>query len=165
MKNSSKLSLIALIILVCYALVSCGAFVPEGEESLPVGVGGNVQQVTDSEQGEAGNGSSDEVTDGPTFSDVTEYETVASDVEMESNIDNFTLSEVTYGVDEKFVYTATVSFERGIAAGLAFGSEAGSHFWVFNVDRDANLVKLLYFTVNQDGSTSVSTLFIYNVFT
>ena len=47
---------------------------------------------------------------------------------------------------------ATVSFENGVAAGLVFGAEDGSHYWVFNVDRGANLVKLLYFTV-VDGKT------------
>ena len=53
---------------------------------------------------------------------------------------------------DKFVYTATVSFENGVAAGLAFGSEDGSHYWVFNVDRQANRVKLIYFT-EKDGET------------
>ncbi len=72
---------------------------------------------------------------------------------MESTGDSFNLSETTYGEEEGFVYTATVSFESGVAAGLVFGAEDGSHYWVFNVDREANLVKLLYFTVT-DGKTS-----------
>ncbi len=78
----------------------------------------------------------------------------ANTVSMESAADSFTLSETSYGAEEKFVYTATVSFENGVAAGLAFGAEDGSHYWVFNIDRQANRVKLLYFTVAEDGKTS-----------
>ena len=77
---------------------------------------------------------------------------IANEIRMESSTDDFTLLETEYGAEDKFVYTATVSFERGVAAGLAFGSEDGSHYWVFNVDREANRVKLLYFTI-EDGKT------------
>ena len=70
---------------------------------------------------------------------------IANAVTLESQIDTFTLTETAYGADEKFVYTATATFERGVASGIVFGAEEGSHYWVFNVDREANLVKLLYF--------------------
>ena len=73
-------------------------------------------------------------------------------VSMESTTDSFSLLDKSYSADEKFVYTATVSFDSGVASGIAFGAEDGSHYWVFNVDRQANLVKLLYFTV-VDGKT------------
>ena len=86
-------------------------------------------------------------------SEAASNEATISDVNMESQTDSFSLLDVEYGAEEKFVYTATVYFERGVAAGLAFGSEDGSHYWVFNVDREANRVKLLYFTV-ADGKTS-----------
>ena len=89
--------------------------------------------------------------------DTTVKDTTAQPVNMESETDSFTLSEKTYGATDKFVYTATVSFEKGVAAGLAFGAEDGSHYWVFNVDRAANRVKLIYFTV-QDGKTSATEL-------
>ena len=85
--------------------------------------------------------------EGVSFSDVTVYTPTASSVEMQSSTDSFNLSQISYGVTDKFVYTATVSFENGVAAGLAFGAEDGSHYWVFNVDRAANRVKLLYFTI------------------
>ena len=39
---------------------------------------------------------------------------------MESKSDSFRLSEIAYEADESFVYTATVSFDNGVAAGLAF---------------------------------------------
>ena len=74
-------------------------------------------------------------------------------VTMESQKDSFVLSEKSYGAQDKFVYTATVSFERGVAAGLVFGGEQGANYWVFNMDREANRVKLLYFT-EVDGQTS-----------
>ena len=87
-----------------------------------------------------------------TLSDTSEKESAPS-VDMESSTDKFTVLDKTYGKDESFVYTATVSFDHGVAAGLAFGAEDGSHYWVFNMDREANRVKLLYFTV-EDGKTS-----------
>ena len=80
-----------------------------------------------------------------------EFQTVEA-VNMESKTDSFTLLEKSYGAKDKFVYTGTVSFENGVAAGLAFGAEDDSHYWVFNIDREANRVKLLYFTV-EDGET------------
>lgn len=85
-----------------------------------------------------------------------ELETV-DNVNMESQTDSFELLDITYAADEGFVYTATVSFEKGVASGLAFGSEDGSHYWVFNIDREANLVKLLYFIV-EDGKTRATEL-------
>ncbi|MBQ4510312.1 MAG: hypothetical protein II984_06275, partial [Clostridia bacterium] len=95
------------------------------------------------------------------FEDITKYEPIANDVSMESTTDSFNLLETTYGVDDKFVYTAIVSFENGVAAGLAFGAEDGSHYYVFNVDRQANLVKLLYFTVDGGKTTAVELLTDY----
>ncbi len=76
----------------------------------------------------------------------------ADGVSMESQTDSFVLQEESLEKTDKFVYTATVSFERGVAAGLVFGAEEQDHYWVFNVDRQANLVKLLYFGVNQEDN-------------
>ena len=87
-----------------------------------------------------------------TFFDSSYSDIGANDISMESKVDSFSLTEVTYGAEDKFVFTATVAFENGVAAGLIFGAEDGSHYWVFNVDREANRVKLLYFTV-EDGKT------------
>ena len=99
--------------------------------------------------------------DNVTFEEITDYEPIANDVSMESTTDSFTLSETTYVAEDKFVYTAIVSFEHGVAAGLAFGAEDGSHYWVFNVDRQANLVKLLYFTVEGGKTKAVELLTDY----
>ena len=128
MKNRSKISILALVLAISFVLGSCGV------------VGNTTQQ------------SGNTTTDGFYFYDSGYSDIGADDVSMESNTDSFTLSDISYDADEKFVYTATVSFENGVAAGLAFGSEDDSHYWVFNIDREANLVKLLYFTV-VDGKT------------
>ena len=130
MKNRTKISILALILLLSYLLVSCGVYA----------------------------GPTDPVTDGGTAGDVTFTEsastgTTANNVAMESSTDSFELLDKEYGAKDKFVYTAAVNFKSGVAAGIAFGSADGSHYWVFNVDRQANLVKLLYFTV-EDGKTS-----------
>ena len=93
--------------------------------------------------------------------DATTNTATAKPVAMESKIDSFALTDVSYGAEEKFVYTATVSFENGVAAGLAFGAEDGSHYWVFNVDREANRVKLLYFTVADDKVSAVELMTDY----
>ncbi len=82
---------------------------------------------------------------------------ISNEVSMESGGDSFTLSDTEYKADESFVYTATATFESGVASGLVFGAEDDSHYWVFNVDRAANLVKLLYFTV-EDGETKATEL-------
>ena len=97
--------------------------------------------------------------DGPTFSDVTVNPSTSEAVDMESETDKFHLSEISYGADEKFVYTATATFTNGVASGLVFGAEDGAHYWVFNIDREANRVKLIYFGI-LDGnvrSTEVMT--------
>lgn len=69
----------------------------------------------------------------------------ADGVTLEGERDEFLLSETSYGKTEKFVYTATATFERGQAAGIVFGADENSK-WVFNIDRAENRVKLMYFT-------------------
>lgn len=130
MKNCFKISILALVAVISLVFVAC-AF------------------TNDSVLDAVGMGSK---TDGFIHLEADRNGTTANAVTMESKTDSFALSETTYGVEDKFVYTATVSFESGVASGLVFGAEEGSHCWVFNVDREANLVKLLYFTVS-DGET------------
>ena len=76
---------------------------------------------------------------------------LAEEIAMESQTDSFLLQEQSVEKTDKFVYTATVSFENGVAAGLVFGAEDQERYWVFNVDRQANLVKLIYFGTNGLG--------------
>lgn len=69
----------------------------------------------------------------------------ADGVVLEGEGDNFLITDTAYGADEKFVFTATANFESGSAAGIVFGADGDSK-WVFNIDRSANLVKLMYFS-------------------
>lgn len=167
MKTWYKILSLALAAIMSFSLVACNL-----TNSTPDDEGGSESETdasnvststndgtTKQEVGTGGNGT--EKNDSVVFEEVTDYETVANDVSMESQTDSFTLSEIAYGADEKFVYTATVAFENGVAAGLAFGAEDGSHYWVFNVDRQANLVKLLYFTVEDGKTTAVELLTDY----
>ncbi len=167
MKTWYKILSLALAAIMSFSLVACNL-----TNSTPDDEGGSESETdasnvststndgtTKQEVGTGGNAT--EKNDSVVFEEVTDYETVANDVSMESQTDSFTLSEIAYGADEKFVYTATVAFENGVAAGLAFGAEDGSHYWVFNVDRQANLVKLLYFTVEDGKTTAVELLTDY----
>ena len=65
--------------------------------------------------------------------------------------DNFRLLDKSYDVDESFVYTADLHFRSGHAAGLAFGSQENDHYFVINLDRYENHVKLLYFKLGEGG--------------
>ena len=130
MKNCLKISILALVVVICLVLEACAfARVPSSNET-----------------------EMKKPNDGFTLLESTYDGATTHSVSMESKADSFTLSEITYDAEDKFVYTATVSFQSGIASGLVFGAESDSHYWVFNVDRAANLVKLLYFTV-EDGET------------
>lgn len=65
---------------------------------------------------------------------------------VEGEDDVFELIDARYEADEKFEFSATAEFESGSAAGLVFGADDdGQTYWVFNVDRAANAVKLMYF--------------------
>lgn len=84
-------------------------------------------------------------------------EAYAESVHVEGAEDTFVLTENSYGAEEEFVFLSAVKFNRGQAAGLVFGAIDGEHYWVFNVDRAENLVKLLYFH-NTDGAMKAETL-------
>ena len=160
MKNRLKISIFALLILMSFILVSCGSHVNQINNA--VNKEGDATLSENADNGTAdGTGKTENKTDSVIFSDTTQYTVTADDVSMESQADSFKLSEITYGAQDKFVYTATVSFESGVAAGLVFGAEDDSHYWVFNVDRQANLVKLLYFTVADGKTTAVELLTDY----
>ncbi|MBR2929941.1 MAG: DUF1533 domain-containing protein [Clostridia bacterium] len=164
MKIWYKLLCLLLVAIMCFSFVACGVTDDTDKDDDDASEGGDPTPDDTPEDGDDGteDGGSD-VTD-PTpddtpdggdvdFDDAVDYEPTTNDVAMESGTDTFTLLDVSYSKEDKFVYTSIVSFENGVAAGLAFGAEDGSHYWVFNVDRQANLVKLLYFTVS-DGRTS-----------
>ena len=163
MKNWYKMICLALVAVMSFSLVACNLI----NDSTDDAVGTKNETVGFTPMGTVDNGttkqnvSTEGKSDGVTFEEITDYETIANDVNMESQADSFTLSKTAYGAEDKFVYTATASFERGVASGLVFGAEDGSHYWVFNVDRAANLVKLLYFTVENGKTTAVELLTDY----
>ena len=155
-KLKSILALLLVISMMLTMLAGCGNKKEDDKDqtntdgSNPSGdVGGGTTPQPDGTQNPTDNNQN---TNDDIFSDNTDYTPTTDAVYMESSADSFNLSEITYSAEDKFVYTATASFERGVASGLVFGAEAGSHYWVFNVDREANLVKLLYFSV-LDGQT------------
>ena len=163
MKNWYKILSLALVFVMSFSFVACS--VSNGTTDNAVSMGSKTDGLTLS--GITNNSTTtdgvnkESKTDGVTFTDATSYDTIVNDISMESQTDRFTLLDTAYGAEDKFVYTATVSFENGVAAGIAFGAEDGSHYWVFNVDRAANLVKLLYFTVTDGKTTAVELLTDY----
>ena len=80
------------------------------------------------------------------------------ELSLQSGGDAFKLLDKQFGVDESFVYTADLHFKSGQAGGLAFGSEEGDHYYVINMDRFENRVKLLYFSSNGAGGYSANEL-------
>ena len=159
MKNWYRIISLLLAVVMCFSMLACGTTpeveTPEngtedGGTTPPDNTGDTPSSGTENGAGTNGGENNGGTTDnGGANTDTTPV----SSVTMESSKDSFTLSDTTYTAMDKFVYTATVSFERGVAAGLVFGAEDDSHYWVLNVDREANLVKLLYFT-QEDGKTS-----------
>ena len=149
MKKSLKILLLSFIVILSFAFVASGCSKKnEGDASGNGDTENKTDISTDSGTNQMGqNGGSENKNDNVTFTETTQHTPTNDSVNMSSGTDSFKVLEKSYSADEKFVYTSIVSFENGVAAGLAFGSEDGSHYWVFNIDREANRVKLLYFTV------------------
>ena len=164
MKNWNKIISLLLIGVMSFSFVAC-SFVNDVAEDDDLNAEIEIEDIIPSEpvndvitnQDTTTESDTESKDEGVTFEDVTEYEPVIGDVSMENEADGFSLLDISYGADESFVYTAIASFERGVAAALVFGAEDGSHYWVFNVDREANLVKLIYFSV-EDGKTTATEL-------
>lgn len=75
----------------------------------------------------------------------------AEEISLSNSGDAFALLEKSYDADESFVYTADVHFRSGQAGALAFGAVENDHYWVINMDRYENHVKLLYFKLGEGG--------------
>ena len=167
MKNWSKILSLILVVVMIFSLVACNVTDNTSEDDKGAQSEDNVSDTPKNDDNTTANTDSDTENnvvndnEGVVFENVTHYDTVANDVSMESTTDSFNLLETAYAKDKKYVYTSIVSFEHGVAAGLVFGAEDGSHYWVFNVDRQANLVKLLYFTVSGGKTTAVELLTDY----
>ena len=168
MKNWLKIISLVLVFALSFSLVGCFNKKPGNENENEVEEPDNSTTIEDTEEPEDNTADvtppteetpKDDVIFTP-VEDTTDY-TEVSNVTMESSMDKFELLDKAYEATESFVYTATASFERGVASGLAFGAEDGSHYWVFNIDREANLVKLLYFTIEGGKTTATELLTDY----
>ena len=168
MKNWLKIISLVLVFALSFSLVGCFNKKPGNENENEVEEPDNSTTTEDTEEPEDNTADvtppTEETPGGDVIftpvEDTTDY-TEVSNVTMESSIDKFELLDKAYEATESFVYTATASFERGVASGLAFGAEDGSHYWVFNIDREANLVKLLYFTIEGGKTTATELLTDY----
>ena len=90
----------------------------------------------------------------------THVEEVKAEPELTltSGGDSFNLLDKSYLENESFVYTADLHFKSGQAGGLAFGAQEGDHYYVINMDRFENRVKLMYFATNGTGGWKVDVL-------
>ena len=163
MKIWHRILSLVLVAVMCFSFVACSSNdkSDSDDSSKDTNTDLNIEDTNKNNTTDNSDNGEENTKDDFTFEEITQYEPIANDVSMESSTDSFTLSETTYGAKDKFVYTAIVSFEHGVAAGLVFGAEDGSHYWVFNVDRQANLVKLLYFTVDGGKTTATELLTDY----
>ncbi len=83
-------------------------------------------------------------------------------VTIEDSGNGWYLADSEYASTKSFVYTAVANFENGQACGMVIGGQYNSHYWVFNVDRNENRTKLLYFTNNNDAEEVRNEYFIGN---
>ena len=81
----------------------------------------------------------------------TQQANASEELSLNSDGDAFTLLDKSFAEDESFVYTADLHFRSGQAGALAFGAEENDHYFVINMDRFENHVKLLYFQRGEDG--------------
>ena len=79
-------------------------------------------------------------------------EAKAEELSLNSGGDSFNLLDKLFTANESFVYTADLHFKSGQAGGLAFGCEENAHYFVINMDRYENHVKLIYFYKNDQGN-------------
>ena len=80
------------------------------------------------------------------------------ELSIASEGDAFALLDKQYAPNESFVYTADLHFRNGQAGGLAFGAQQDDHYFVINMDRYENHVKLMYFASNGSGGYNVDEL-------
>ena len=86
-----------------------------------------------------------------------------ADMSVSSGGDAFALMDKEFSATESFVYTGDLYFNDGQAGGLVFGGVENQHYYVVNLDRYENHIKLMEFGENgQYLSTLNSCDFIGN---
>ena len=84
-------------------------------------------------------------------SHIVQQTNASEELSLNSDTDAFVLLDKSFAEDESFVYTADLHFRSGQAGALAFGAEENDHYFVINMDRFENHVKLLYFQRGEGG--------------
>ena len=74
-----------------------------------------------------------------------------NNVSLASETDAFQLIDKQYSKTESFVYTGDLHFHNGQAGGLVFGAKQDEYYYVVNMDRVENRVKLIHFASNGEG--------------
>ena len=82
----------------------------------------------------------------------------AEELSIADSGDAFALLDKSFDEDQSFVYTADLHFRNGQAGGLAFGAQDNDHYYVINMDRYENRVKLMYFACKEGGGYDVTEL-------
>lgn len=72
--------------------------------------------------------------------------------------DGFYLDQTSFNQAESVVYAGYLSFDSGQAGGLVFGAQENDHYFVLNVDRYENRVKLIYF-VSEAGNLQATEMY------
>ena len=82
----------------------------------------------------------------------------AEELAISNSGDAFALLDKEYSDSESFVYTADLHFKSGQAGGLVIGASENNYYFVLNMDRYENHVKLMYFGNNGASGYDVSVL-------
>ena len=86
------------------------------------------------------------------------------DMSIQNSGDAFALMDKSFSTDESFVYTGELYFNNneGQAGGLVFGGIENEHYYVINLDRHENHIKLIEFKIGQETRVLQSCDFIGN---
>ena len=79
-------------------------------------------------------------------SNLAQLNASGEEISVANEGNGFALLNKSFGVNESFVYSGDLYFNDGQAGGIAFGSQETNHYYVLNMDRYENRVKLLYFS-------------------
>ena len=82
------------------------------------------------------------------------------DMSLSASGDAFLLMDKSFDATESFVYTGDLHFNSGQAGGLVFGGIQDEHYYVLNLDRYENHIKLLEFKIGVSTTELYSCDFI-----
>ena len=82
------------------------------------------------------------------------------DMSLSASGDAFLLMDKSFDATESFVYTGDLHFNSGQAGGLVFGGVQDEHYYVLNLDRYENHIKLIEFKIGVSTTELYSCDFI-----